>query len=111
MAWAQALSAMCQDDPSRALVTGAWVHSANTHYSVNESGITFAERTGDWSYNYDAFQIGCGIPLVVSDESRFGQVVVGGTIALPSSAEGEELFTNGGSTPFTLHSRKWKADT
>ena len=114
---AQGFNALCDTAdgckaPSGIVPTAAWVHSFNTHYGIDEGlGMTFAERTGDWAYNYDAFQIGLALPISLGDEGRFGTFVVGGTVAIPSSAQGEEIFTNGGSPPATLHARKWTADT
>ena len=112
MVSAQALLSLGKGGDSKFFVTGGWVYSFNTRYSIDEgNGITFAERTGDWAYDYNAFQIGLGLPVKLGDEGQYGAFVLGGTLAIPSSHQGEEIFTNAGAPPTTLHARKWSADT
>jgi hypothetical protein len=107
---AQALPTLFQDDMTRINMTGAWVHSFNTRYSYERSEAPFLLiRTGDWSYNYDSFQLGLGIPFVLGAEGSLGTFVVGGTITIPSISSGEEALRDnaGNLTEF----RKWSADT
>lgn len=95
--------------PHRVTLSGAWVHSLNTHYSV-ASDIGFRGiRTGDWSYNYDAFQIGLSMPFELGEDAALGTLVMGGTLALPTVSQGEELLRNASGA--TILARKWRADT
>lgn len=108
LALSQACSALCQENPGGLFLTAAWVQSLKTNVFMTESGNTFLERTGEWAYSYNAFQLGFGAPLALPDERRFGTLILGGTIALPSSGEAQESFTTGA---VTLHKRKWAANT
>jgi len=116
MVCAQALfGKACKDDANKFFVTGAWVHSFETGYTIDsEAGnITAATgvRTGKWAYDYDTFQVGFGLPITLGDEGQFGQFIISGTYALPVSSDGEELLTDAAAPPTSLLSRKWSADT
>jgi hypothetical protein len=110
--YAQSLSFLGKGGESKFFVTGAWVYSFNTHYSIDGADqLTFAEQTGDWSYDYNSFQVGLGLPIMLGDQGQYGSFLLGGTLAIPVSHNGQEIFTNGGAPPTTLEGRKFSADT
>jgi hypothetical protein len=105
----------CKDDANQFFVTGAWIHSFDTGYSIDgqEGNIQAATgvRTGKWSYDYDTFQVGVGLPVTLGDQGQFGKFILSGTYALPVSPDGEELLTDGAVPATSLLARKWSADT
>ena len=94
-------------------LTGAYVTNLGTaeYFVENEPRMErFRAKSGRWACDYNAFQVGLGIPMDLGD---MGSFVVGGTIAIPSAGLGEEsLFEDRPYGQGSLRvARKWTADT